>query len=339
MDMKITERPWGNERRRKQRPIPFADRRANNRVCVGLALGGGAARGWAHIGVLTALRQAGIDVDVVAGTSIGALAGGFWLARRLNDLDVFAHSINARRLDAMLDYDGAIGSTHGNDEVARLVVSRLGDIRFSDLARPFAAVTTEVGSGAEVHLTQGRLGDAVRASYALPGLMEPMQVGSRLLFDGALSNPLPVNACRALGADFVIAVDCNGASVRFTEQSAARAYDRLKRFALSPNRSMPRPGAKGALLAAFAIVQSAKTAEHARELPDFLIAPDLSAVGPYDFHRAREAITAGEETAMKMAARIRAAITEKEAMVRDAEGPALSQELPDDALASQAVAI
>ncbi|MGD9867242.1 MAG: patatin-like phospholipase family protein, partial [Hyphomicrobiales bacterium] len=172
---------------------------------IGIALGGGAARGWAHIGVLKALAEAGIAPDVVAGTSIGAVAGGCYAAGKLDQLEEFALSLNRRKIFGFLDFNfGGSGLISGRRLCGELD-SHLKECMIPDLNRRFVAVATELGTGHEIWLSKGRLVPAMHASYALPGIFRPVHLNGRWLIDGAFVNPVPVSVCRALGANIVIA--------------------------------------------------------------------------------------------------------------------------------------
>ncbi|WP_022720210.1 patatin-like phospholipase family protein, partial [Rhodopseudomonas sp. B29] len=159
---------------------------------IGLALGGGAARGFAHIGILRTLIANGIVPDVVAGTSIGAVVGGAYVAGHLDTLEDWARSLKPRNilgyLDVRLNGSGLIGG----GKLAAQLEATLGQITIQDLTQKFASVATEVRTGHEIWLTHGRIVDAVRASYALPGIFSPVLIGDRWLVDGALVNPVPV---------------------------------------------------------------------------------------------------------------------------------------------------
>lgn len=179
------------------------------RPAIGLALGGGAARGLAHIGVLRALIRAGYAPDVIAGTSIGAVVGGFHAAGRLDTLADWALSLRRRDVISLVDIAISGGALVGGARLARLLAREIGETRIEDLPVGFAAVATEIGTGHEVWLTRGRLMTALRASYALPGILPPVRIGGRWLMDGALSNPVPVSVTRVLGARLVIAVSLN----------------------------------------------------------------------------------------------------------------------------------
>ncbi|NNE58340.1 MAG: hypothetical protein HKN36_09550 [Hellea sp.] len=177
---------------------------------LGLALGGGVARGWAHIGALKALIEADVKPDIIAGTSIGALVGGVYLAGKLDVLENWALALNRRRMMSYMDIRwGGSGLMRG-DRLARVLNHYLGDTRIEDLPTKYAAVTCDLRTGYEVWLQKGALVSAVRASYALPGAFDPVKIDGRYMIDGALVNPVPVSACRALGAHMVIAVSLNG---------------------------------------------------------------------------------------------------------------------------------
>ena len=188
---------------------PPGEPAAPPRPTIGLALGGGAARGLAHIGVLRALMRAGYTPDVIAGTSIGAVVGGLHAAGKLDALADWATSLKRRDVISLVDIAISGGGLMGGSRVARLLEREIGDIRIEDLPIPFAAVATEIGTGHEIWLTRGLLMTALRGSYALPGILPPVRIGGRWLMDGALSNPVPVSVVRALGARLVIAVSLN----------------------------------------------------------------------------------------------------------------------------------
>ena len=174
---------------------------------IGLALGGGAARGFAHIGIVRTLVAHGIVPDVVVGTSIGAVVGGAYAAGHLDTLEEWARSLRPRNifgyLDIRLNGSGLIGGA----KLAAQLEAAMGQSLIEELPIKFATVATEVRTGHEIWLTHGRMVDAMRASYALPGIFSPVMVGDRWLVDGALVNPVPVSTARALGAEIVIAAN------------------------------------------------------------------------------------------------------------------------------------
>ena len=182
-------------------------REAHARPKVGLALSAGAARGWSQLGVLRELLDNGFEPDIVAGTSIGAVIGGCYCADQLDSLERFARSLTKRRVFGLMDFTLSGMGLLAGGRLRSLLQHELGDKRLEDLPMRCATVATEVHTGHEIWLTRGPIVDALRASYALPGLFEPVHLDGRWLIDGALVNPIPVSVCRALGADIVIAVN------------------------------------------------------------------------------------------------------------------------------------
>jgi len=179
----------------------------NRKPTIGLALGGGAARGFAHIGILRTLLANGIVPDIVVGTSIGAVVGGSYAAGHLDTLEAWARGLLPRNIFSYLDIRLSGSGLIGGSKLAAQLEASFGNILIDELPLKFAAVSTEVNTGHEIWLTDGKLVEAVRASYALPGIFEPVLIGDRWLVDGALVNPVPVSVARALGAEIVIA--CN----------------------------------------------------------------------------------------------------------------------------------
>jgi NTE family protein len=284
---------------------------------IGLALGGGAARGWAHIGVLRALLAAGIKPDIIVGTSMGAVVGGCHLAGQLDDLEDFARSLTKRRVFGYLDFNLAGTGLISGQKLCDRLERHLSDRRIEDLDRRFTAVATEIGSGHEVWLSRGRLVDAIRASYALPGIFKPVKIDGRWLFDGALVNPIPVLVCRALGARYVIAVNLNydissrsaaaNAIVDHAEEEEAEAREEMvakdksgvgARWLLTRQlfgRGEDVPGISTVMVDALNIVQDRIARSRlAGDPPDALISPRLQGIGLFDFHRADELIQRGE---------------------------------------------
>jgi NTE family protein len=172
---------------------------------IGLALSGGVARGFAHIGVLKVLEREGIPIDCVAGVSVGSLAGAIYSAgNRPARMEELIARLGWRKIA------GPVFPRQGFVSFAKLerwLIETIGDLSFADLRCPFAAVATDLQSGAPVLLHEGRVAPAVHASCAVPGFVEPVEVGRRWLCDGGASVNLPSAAARALGADYVIGVD------------------------------------------------------------------------------------------------------------------------------------
>lgn len=290
-----------------------------SRPSIGLALGGGAARGFAHIGVVRTLVANGFRPDVIAGTSIGALVGGCYAAGHLDDLEEWARGLTRRRVFGYLDFSLAGSGLIGGFRLAERLRVTLGNATFEQLGIRFAAIATEIGTGHEIWLTRGRLAEAVQASYALPGIFSPVNIGGRWLMDGALVNPVPVSAARAQGARVVIGVNLNTDLVgRGTTISsfgsdvddvvAEAAKPRGLRGMFGGERSLKRqffgapgrPGFPTVMMEAFNVMQDRITrARMAGDPPDAMISPRLGRVGLIDFDRAGEAIEVGAEAAKR----------------------------------------
>ncbi|MEK1868232.1 MAG: patatin-like phospholipase family protein [Ensifer adhaerens] len=273
---------------------------------IAIALGGGAARGWAHIGVLRALDEEGIEVGMIAGTSIGALVGGCYLAGKLDELVAFARSLTVRRIAGLLDFAIGGGGLFGGLRLTKRMQEHLEGLSIEGLDRPFIAVATEVHSGHEVWLEKGSLITAIRASYALPGIFEPIKANGRLLIDGALVNPVPVSVCRAHEQQLVVAVNLNydlyGRSAVVKHSAGAESLDAPAKEA--PHQS--RLGMTSVMVQAFNIIQDRiSRARLAGDPPDLALHPKLNDIGLSEFHRAGEAIDRGYHEAKARLVEIR----------------------------------
>ena len=204
---------------------------------LGIALGAGAARGWAHIGFLQEMQAQNLIPDIVTGTSIGAVCGGCYAAGKLDDLEHFARALNRKRIFSLMDFSWSGGGLLGGNRLRARLDTELGDIRTQDIAIKFGAVATEIGNGHEIWLTRGRIAEIIHASYALPGLFEPVRLNGRWLMDGALVNPVPVTMCRAMGADLVIAVN-------LSTDSLSRGYVLSDQPESEPEPNAPAPAAE-----------------------------------------------------------------------------------------------
>ncbi|MFB9264087.1 patatin-like phospholipase family protein [Bradyrhizobium erythrophlei] len=292
------------------------------RPVIGLALGGGAARGFAHIGIVRTLVAHGIVPNVVVGTSIGAVVGGAYATGHLDTLEQWARTLQPRNilgyLDIRLNGSGLIGGT----KLAAELEAAMGQSLIEDLAVKFATVATEVRTGHEIWLTHGPVVDAMRASYALPGIFAPVLIGDRWLVDGALVNPVPVSAARALGAEIVIAA--NLSSDVFSHSTTIYNHGQIAEVTVAPETvpaieppkrrfgrffaertvkreffgSAGRPGISSVMADAFNIMQDRITrARLAGDPPDLLISPRVGQIGWFDFHRADDLIAHGVRAA------------------------------------------
>ena len=176
---------------------------------IGLALGSGSARGWSHIGVIRGLQEAEIDIDIVCGSSIGALVGGAYAAGKLDDAEKLIRELAWSDVLGFMEVPIPRSGLINSEKVADYLRERLGDPNIEDLPKPFAAVATDLTTGQEVWIRNGSLIEAIRASISMPGMFTPCIREGRLLVDGGLINPVPVSLCRSLGANTVIAVNPN----------------------------------------------------------------------------------------------------------------------------------
>jgi len=174
---------------------------------IGLALGGGGARGWSHIGVIRELEALGIVPDYVAGTSMGALVGAAYVGGQLDALEDWCLSISPRKFASMIDVNLLSGGLVEAKQVTKFFEKLDMPTLIEDQKTPYLAVATEMRTGREVWMKEGPMISAMRASMALPGVISPVFRDERWLLDGSLTNPLPVSACRAMGADIVIGVN------------------------------------------------------------------------------------------------------------------------------------
>ncbi|MBS9720635.1 patatin-like phospholipase family protein [Tianweitania sp. BSSL-BM11] len=277
---------------------------------IALALGGGAARGWAHIGVLRALDEAGIAVGMIAGTSIGALVGGCYLAGKLDELEAFARSLTKRRIFGLLDLRLGGNGLFGGMKLDARLQEHLAGKTFKDLTKPFVCVAAEIRTGHEIWLNDGSLVTAMRASYALPGVFEPVPCNGRVLVDGALVNPVPVSVCRAYEQPLVVGVNLHydlfgrAAVIKHSagELVIARDAPRPQHAATPPTGRESRLGVTGVMVEAFNIIQDRLSRSRlAGDPPDLSLQPKLGHIGLSEFHRADEAIRIGYETAKAQA--------------------------------------
>jgi NTE family protein len=287
---------------------------------IGLALGSGSARGWSHIGIVDALTEAGIEPDLICGTSIGALVGSAYVAGRLSGRRQWAEAATWREIVGLMD----VRLSGGGLIDGRLVVAFLRELGITEAIetypKPYAAVATDLKTGREIWLQSGPIDQAVRASISLPGIFSPARIGDDWLVDGGLSNPVPVSVCRALGAQVTIAVNLNGDLLgrRFESESgpsATTTAPRLSNELLSrvldqlpaPLRDQathiaPRllahgpatPGYFDVLANSINIMQDHITRTRlAGEPPHVMLMPRLRHIGLMEFNRAKEAIAEG----------------------------------------------
>ncbi|MTD25734.1 patatin-like phospholipase RssA [Erwinia sorbitola] len=280
-------------------------------VKIGLALGSGAAKGWAHIGVINALERAGIRIDVVAGCSVGALVGAAYATQRLPLMERWVRSFSYWQVIRLMDFSWQRGGLIRGERVFSHVRRLIDCDTIQQCSLPFGAVATNLSTGRELWLTEGDLHQAVRASCSMPGLLAPVSWNGYWLVDGAVVNPVPVSLTRALGADIVIAVDLQHDAhlmqqdlfsvtpelhpdVQIPEVNSwgGRLRQRIGRIA---SRKMNyTPGAMEIMSTSIQVLENRlKRNRMAGDPPDVIIQPICPQISTLDFHRAEEAIEAG----------------------------------------------
>lgn len=294
---------------------------------IGLALGSGLARGFAHLGVVRALKRHGIEPTIIAGTSMGALVGGAYLANRLDALEEWAYSLTKFKILSYLDFRVKSGGLISGDRLMRLMEDNFGDVRVEDLPNPFIAITADLVTGHEVWLRKGRLVDVMRASFSLPGIFPPMFMNNRWLIDGALVNPVPVSPCSASGARMTIAVNVSGDIIGKAKRPGdsiptvagfdllnfegpqqleeAKKQGIIQRVFRRENNS---PSIFGVMVSSLNIVQDRLARSRlAGDPPDVLIVPRIGHIGLMEFDRAEELIAEGESAVERAMPDIKAA--------------------------------
>ncbi len=307
----------GDVRRTAGRRVPAPAPR------LGLALGAGAARGFAHVGILRGLAELGIEPAVVAGTSMGALVGALYVGGGFAGFESWAAQLTWRQIVGFFDVRLAGGGIVEGRRLMAFLERLQGDRPIEELPKPFAAVATDFATGREVWIERGSWLEAVRASIALPGFLRPVEHRGRWLVDGGLVDPVPVAACRALGAEPIIAVNVNGdllpqrhgqwAGNGEAERSGGEDLEtllpELPRGLREWLQNLPGPlSGRGALTpryfevvyGAILIMQDRITRSRlAGDPPDLMLVPRVGEIGLFEFHRAAEAIEEGHRTVMR----------------------------------------
>jgi len=291
---------------------------------IGIALGSGSARGWAHIGVLHALKELGIEPDIVAGCSIGAFVGAAYASDQLDVLEEWSKTLTWKEIISFFDLSLSKGGLIQGEKLFKFIREKAGDPDIEMLSRKFGAVATELNTGREIWLRDGSLFDSVRASVAFPGLIAPSYLHNKWLIDGGLINPVPVSLCRAMGADVVIAVNLNGDLLKSTSKTAELNADssektaeneaslfellstplkleinKQKNFLTSKffNQNSKTPGTFEVMASSINIMQDRITRSRmVGDVPEIIISPKLSQLGLLEFDKAEMAIEEGRKS-------------------------------------------
>lgn len=276
---------------------------------IGLALGSGGARGWCHIGVFRELEEMGVKADVIAGASMGSLVGAIHAAGALDALEEWALGLTARKFIGLVDVRLSSGGLVEGGEILKVIRDLVSHRAIEDLDVPLALVATDMRTGREVWMTKGDVADAVRASVALPGIISPHLVDGKWFLDGGLTNPVPVSACRVLGADVVIAVNPNGRfdGTFWAEREEAPPFllggwrerlpdlpEALSGFFSSEKETDPRPEYLDVISASIDIMTDhIRRSRLAGDPPHVMLDAHLATMSVLEFHRAKEAIEEG----------------------------------------------
>lgn len=297
---------------------------------IGLALGGGIARGFCHIGVLKTLNRHGIYPDVIAGTSIGAVVGAAYLTGKLPEFEEWARSLNRFKMLTYLDLRVRSAGLVGGRKLMTLLEHNFGDMKIEDLPHSFTAIAADLANGHEVWLQKGPLVDSIRASFALPGVFPPVKINQRNLVDGALVNPCPISVCQAQGARMTIAVDLH-ADMIGKAIKPGKNYQTVAGFDLFDENDIPAekqkpflnnplshklfdrepnaPSLFGVMVSALGIMQDRLTRSRlAGDPPDVHIKPQIGHIGMLEFEKSDELIRLGAEATERVMPEIRAGI-------------------------------
>ena len=281
------------------------------KIKIGLALGSGAARGWSHIGVIKALKQIGIEIDIVAGCSIGSLVGAAYACNKLSDLENWVSSFSYWEVLRLMDLSWRRGGLLRGERVFNYYRNIMPIAEIENCTRRFGAVATNLSTGRELWFTEGDLHLAVRASCSIPGLMAPVAHNGYWLVDGAVVNPVLVSLTRAMGADIVIAVDLQHdahlmqqdlLSLNVSEdisdsEDSLPWHQRLKERLsnITTRRVVTAPTAMEIMTTSIQVLENRlKRNRMAGDPPDILIQPFCPQISTLDFHRASSAIVAGQ---------------------------------------------
>lgn len=286
---------------------------------IGFVLGSGSARGWAHIGVLQALLEEGIRPDVVSGCSIGALVGAVFAEGRLDRLETWVRALDWKAVLRLMD-PGWRGGLLAGGRLIEVLESQFVDRDFSELELPLGIVATDLASGSEVWLREGRVADAVRASFATPGLFTPVWRDGAFLVDGGVVNPVPVSLARAMGAEVVIAVDLGAdrlsgrLSVEDDTEPASGGRGWVSKLLSrdgGDEAAPPRaPSMLDVVVGSINIMQvRIARSRLAGDPAEVLLAPRLGELGLLDYHRAAECIEEGRASVARMLPAIRDALS------------------------------
>lgn len=303
----------------------------NGQDGLALALGGGMARGFAHIGVIKTLNKHNIYPSLIAGTSIGSVVGGCYLANKLDDLEAWSLSLNRFKIFSYLDFRVRSAGLVGGKRLQETLRTHFEGMKIEDLPYPFVTIATDLLTGHEVWLRKGDIIEAMTASFALPGVFPPVKIDDRNLVDGALVNPCPISPCQALGARMTIAVDLNTDLIG-KATAPGENYQTITGFDVFNNDDVPpeeqkkfkasavtrrlfrreehNPSLFGVMVSGLSIIQDRLTRSRlAGDPPDIHIKPEIGHIGLLEFEKAEELIAHGAAATEKLIPEIKAAMS------------------------------
>ncbi|MDH5369320.1 MAG: patatin-like phospholipase RssA [Gammaproteobacteria bacterium] len=304
-------------------------KQSNYQPKIGIALGSGSARGWAHIGIIQELSKLGLKPDIIAGSSIGAFVGAAYASNKIDELEQWVKTLTWKKILNYIDFTVVGGGFIQGEKLIEFVGNHIEENSIELLPRQFGAVATDLNTGREIWFQKGDMLEAVRASITIPGVFTPVKVDGRWLVDGGLSNPVPVSLCRAMGADVVIAVNLNGDIVgkhnrknnhqnknsdktsnnnekplklRVSSQ-IANSFNEQKEIFLTRlfGDDMDSPGLLEVTMSSINIMQDRLTRSRmAGDPPDIILSPQLSHLGLMEFDKAAIAIEEGRASVERM---------------------------------------
>ena len=259
---------------------------------LGIAFGGGGAKGFAHLGVMKVLADAGIEFDCISGTSIGAIVGAAYANQKLEVLEQIARSIRLHHIPGLFSPTLSRKGFFSGRKAVAVFLEAIGIELIEDLPKPFVAISADINREQIVVFRKGSLADALRASMSLPGVFVPVPQGDQLLVDGGTLEPVPVQAALDLGSERVLAIDLFGHLQPLGERLSKGHYWFRSVF----ERTL-------------AVNQRSMTASRFREFPaDVIVAPEVDDISMFDFHKAIEVIERGVQAGKKALPRIREAV-------------------------------
>lgn len=279
-----------------------------------IALGGGGAKGYAHLGVLKALKELDIHFDIVTGTSIGSFVGAVYAGGGIEKLEEISLKINITDLPRILtpafSKHGLLSGNYINQLLQKVITQE----KIEELPIKYAAVSVDINKGETVSFTKGNLGMAIRSSIAVPGLFTPVIDGDRFLVDGGVMEPVPVNSARKLGADFVVAVDLISKFKTFSEEAGTKGIlddlpfkteidhlsDYIKKlgetlYLFEKDKKLFYDKTVVDIVQRISVISQSRMIENQIQLgnPEIVITPDVTEIGVLDFHKSKEGIEAG----------------------------------------------